>query len=299
MNQLLALLYLLLSLTNLSVAQENCSCSFTVSADDEDGCKVYGQLGNDVLIPYNRASQDCLDKFNIRIRALDTDQVESLCGPPVSVTGLVNFIKFDSSSAANALKSQLSPMFFDSNEDGSVYTLRSNITSSSDGSNSLIDCTASSSDCWSEISNYLTNDDKGAALLETMCDELYARLNNGYELEQSTVRIAICNAIADTQTTGSDSCTDLYDQISDIQASDAAPNDCSAFGLGPAENEIPDACVSGPATTTDDDDAATDDDNATDDGDDTSREISGRVESQCEGLLLLSFMVAVVVAAKM
>lgn len=56
-----------------------CPCIFTVAPEEEVGCAVYGQMGDDVLIPWSRANQTCLDVFNIKDRAIDTDVLLDMC----------------------------------------------------------------------------------------------------------------------------------------------------------------------------------------------------------------------------
>ena len=77
-----------------TAANENvCPCEFDGN-DDLQNCRVYGQLGNDKLIPWFVASQDCLDAHNIKISAIPSYTLESMCNPP-NANAAVNYLKFE------------------------------------------------------------------------------------------------------------------------------------------------------------------------------------------------------------
>jgi hypothetical protein len=178
-------------------------------------------LTPDILIPWYRASADCLDAFRIKVTALDASQLSNICVNGGSASALVNFIRFDGSAAANALASTLSPQYLvdtSANQDGSSYSLNATIVSSADNT-TILDCVISSTNCWSEIRRVLQ---ANTQLRSTLCQELYARAANGLELEQSTVRIAICNNLGSSTAINAVNCTDLLTQIQDISANDTS-----------------------------------------------------------------------------
>ena len=81
-------------LISSSTADENlCPCKFDGN-DDLQNCRVYGQIGDDKLIPWYLASQDCLDAHNIKISAIPSYTLESMCNPPNS-NAFVNYLKFE------------------------------------------------------------------------------------------------------------------------------------------------------------------------------------------------------------
>ena len=90
-------LYLIIATSVLlypsTAANENlCPCKF--DGNDLQNCRVYGQLGDDKLIPWYAASQDCLDAHNIKISAIPSYTLESMCNPPNANT-FVNYLKFE------------------------------------------------------------------------------------------------------------------------------------------------------------------------------------------------------------
>jgi hypothetical protein len=117
---------------------------------------------------------------------------------------------------------------FDENENG-IAVMKDTIVV--DGS--TYDCQASMSDCWNNgVRDYFSME-PGASEMRDIGADLYKRQRLDRELEQSTVRIAICNE---------GSASDCEPLASEIEAQKASTNKaCSAFGLGPAENVIP-AC---------------------------------------------------------
>ena len=83
----------ILLLYSSTAADENlCPCKF--DGNDNENCRVYGQLGDDKLIPWYVASQDCLDAHNIKISAIPSYTLESMCNPP-NANGFVNYLKFE------------------------------------------------------------------------------------------------------------------------------------------------------------------------------------------------------------
>ena len=84
----------ILLISSSTAAEENlCPCNFDGN-DDLQNCRVYGQLGDDVLIPWYLALQDCLDAHNIKISAIPSYTLESMCNPPNANT-FVNYLKFE------------------------------------------------------------------------------------------------------------------------------------------------------------------------------------------------------------
>lgn len=229
------------AVVSVSASAAECdSCKYDGSdaadADDND-CKVYGQLGDDVLIAYNKASQDCLDAHSIKVEAVDATMLSSMFpnanGTDANVNALVSFLKNDGGAAVNAIL--LSMDFFFVEAAGNGNGQKPVFLDSIIVEGITYDCTASESDCWNALKTYFANTQDGQDILQSVGQDLYAKAAVGRELEQSTVRIAICNNGA-MATDGS--CDALAAQIEELKT--ANPDKaCSAFGLGPAENAIP------------------------------------------------------------
>ena len=204
-----------------------CPCKF--DGNDDDTCRVYGQLGDDTLIPWYKASQDCLDAHNIKISAIPSFTLEGMCDPP-NANAFTNYLKFESSAASSSIK-QSYGQFWDG--DANPITLVSTING--------VDCKANANGCWTEIRLYFeANPDE----IESNCQTFYKAAAKDLEAEQSTVRIAICNA----ETNAATACGALQTQVEQYKASN--PNKaCSAFGLGPVSggSESPPNCDGAPS----------------------------------------------------
>jgi hypothetical protein len=217
-----------------SAAEQGCdSCRYDGSDADTD-CKVYGQLGDDVLIPYHRASQDCLDAHNIKVEAVDATMLTTMFpnadGSDANVNAFISWLKNDSGVAVNAILSSLDFFFVESSTNGQKPVFQDEIVVEG----VTYDCSASESDCWNALKSYFESSDEGQEILVSVGEDLYSKAAVGRELEQSTVRIAICNngALA-----SDGSCDVLAAQIDELKMAHADKS-CSAFGLGPAENAI-------------------------------------------------------------
>ena len=81
------------SLFSLSAAAENlCPCKF--DGADKPDCRVFGQLGDDKLIPWHLAPQACLDAHRIKISAIPSHTLDGMCRPP-NANSFVNYLKFE------------------------------------------------------------------------------------------------------------------------------------------------------------------------------------------------------------
>jgi hypothetical protein len=215
-----------------ATAQESSTCdSCLYDGNDGEDCKVYGQLGEGDLIAYHKASQDCLDAHDIKVQAVDATMLASMFpnadGSDANVNAFVSFLKNTDGAAVNAILSSLDFYFVEATAGQKPVFLDTIVVEGV-----TYDCTASTSDCWNAMKVYFESDE-GQAVLQSVAMDLYAKAKNGRELEQSTVRIAICNH-GDTDGT----CAALSAQIDELKT--ANPDKaCSAFGLGPAETAIP------------------------------------------------------------
>ena len=215
----------LLSLFSLAAPHgENfCPCEF-ISPEDPD-CRVYGQLGDGHLIAWYKADQACLDEFQIKDRAVDLDVLERMCpnlnGTDGNVDAYVNYIRFTEGVVGDAMRAYL-PQFFDP-EDGLVsnYTTDAGV---------FLDCEANPSFCWNEIKFIVSTQPQ---ILTEACSDLWVRQINSLNLEQSVLRVRLCQ-----EDNATEACEPLFSQVKAGQA--ANPDSfCSAFGLGPAGAELP------------------------------------------------------------
>jgi hypothetical protein len=235
--------------SNTATTDLLCNCQFT--SDDASNCRVYGQLGDDVLIPFYRANQTCLDDLTIKVASLDRDQLNRICpygnSTDASVSALINQIRFSPDPATRAIQSSY-PNFWTlrTSDSSGNYDLQPTITDTANG-DAQVDCQASESACWNAIRDYFA---ATPSAVDVVCNDFHARLANELELEQSTVRIQLCqDDFASTSSSGGSSpptsCTELYNQIVDLKASSPS-RACSAYGLGIAglESNLPAGCGS-------------------------------------------------------
>jgi hypothetical protein len=232
-----AVLLLLISSSSSSTVDEEdnlCPCKFDGS--DASDCRVYGQLGDDVLIPWFLASQQCLDEHNIKISAIPSYTLEGMCNPP-NANAFVNYLKFDSGSASASIKQSYS-QFWDG--DANPITLVPTING--------VDCDSDASGCWNEVKAFFASN---PSEIESNCQTFYNAARKDLELEQNTVRISICNSKMDTIEIGSGVCGDLHTQVEDMKMS-YPEKACSAFGLGPVTggSEKPPTCHDGEVGST-------------------------------------------------
>lgn len=200
---------------------EPCACTFT-STDPED-CRVYGQTGNHVLIPWYKANRTCLDVFNIKDQVIDNATLTSIFpepGSPANVNALVSFLKFNSGTVATGVKLSLPDFFNETSTGGAQWAPRIQI----DGK--IIDCEQATSDCWNALKTYFNqNPDVTAGIGKTLYDQ--QRLSK--EKEQSLVRIRLC------QDGPTPACGNLSHQVQEKVDNQTS---CSSFGLGPGNRTL-------------------------------------------------------------
>lgn len=219
----------LLVLQISTLASAECDQCFFTDEDAAD-CKVYGQLGDRVLIAWNRASQACLDEFQIKDQAIDPATLEGVFpnsdGSGANVNTFVNYLKFNSGSVVNGLKLSFSD-FFDENDTSSGVVFKDSIVV--DGT--TYDCEASETACYNALKIYFAKE-PGASEMQDIGVDLYNQAAVSLEKEQSLVRIRLCAE------TSSSACEPLATQVNEQKT--ANPDKfCSAFGLGPAGTTVP------------------------------------------------------------
>ena len=231
-------------LVRASGAPSYCSCRYNVPFEDEAECRSYGQLGDDVLIPWYRANQTCLDEYQIKISAIDSEVLFEICpfenSTDVDIQLLLNEIRNNPSPATRAIQASFPSFWTESNTSIGSYELVDVIY---DGRNNP-NCIESETLCYNTIREYFTTRPNE---LGTACKEFHARHRFDKDVEQSTIRIRLCQEVDGTSTANSSSsnsdsipnCEPLVSQIITIKGENPSKA-CSAFGLGPrTEQELP------------------------------------------------------------
>jgi hypothetical protein len=228
--------------TNATVASraneaktQYCNCQYNVPFEKEADCRSYGQLGDDVLIPWYRANQTCLDEYQIKIVAFDREILYEICpfenSTNVNIQLLLNEIRYNPSPATRAIQESYPIFWTESNTTKGLYELVDIIYDTRNNP----DCTVSETLCWNSIREYFTiNVDE----LGKSCKELHARNRFDMDLEQSTIRIRLCQEVDTTSSTELALCEPLVSQINEIKGMNPSKA-CSAFGLGPGTQEVP------------------------------------------------------------
>jgi hypothetical protein len=235
------LVYLMIA---VAIAQSsNCDqCRFGAD-DDASTCKVYGQIDG-TLVPWTLASRDCLDVYSIEIATVDPATVG--CTTTTDVSAFVNAIRFE--TLPNSIRAGLGQDFFvqDSSKSSTYYALNDSITVAG----TTYDCQASENDCYNTaMKTYFATDDEGRAEMADVCRTVQAKALVDRELEQSTVRIRLCqeelssssSTTALDNTNGSSSsaaCGTLAAEVA-AKMTEFPDQDCSGFGLGPGTTAIP------------------------------------------------------------
>jgi hypothetical protein len=201
---------------------------------------VYGHLGDGELIPWNRANQTCLEEFNIKVSSIDADRMFAMCPYPNSTDASLQllFAEFrgNPGPAIKAIQAYYPQFWVESSTTPGTYVLVDTIN---DQQNNPIECESSENLCWGAIKEYFSANPEA---IDTACREFHDRYAFERELEQSTIRIRLC------QEAGSTACEPLASQVIEIQ--ELKPNKaCSAYGLGPGNTPLPNVTCKAPTTT--------------------------------------------------
>ena len=220
-----------------------CQCSFS-SADPPD-CVAYGQLGDGIPIPWSIASQECLDLYKIKDEAIDPGMLESIFpnpdGSDASVSGFVNYLRFEDGSVASSIKAGF-PLFYDESDMmAGKMELKDEIVVDGETIVCSSDMGGSQSDCYNGMKVYFASE-PGASEMAGVGQQLYNAAAVSREKEQSIVRIRLC------EEGGAAECGAVSDQVLEKMA--VNPDKfCSAYGLGPVGFDYPKCFESGGANT--------------------------------------------------
>ena len=221
-----------------------CSCRYNVPFEDEVECRSYGQLGDDVLIPWYRANQTCLDTYQIKVSAIDSEILFDICpyenATDADVQVLLNEIRYNPSAATRAIQASFPTFWMESNTTVGSYELVDVIY---DGRNNP-NCIVSETLCYNTIREYFTTQ---PSELGSACKEFHARHRFEKDEEQSIVRIRLCQEVDSTNSTDLSNCEPLVSQIITIKNSNPSKA-CSAFGLGPGTQQDFPTCSGNNAT---------------------------------------------------
>jgi hypothetical protein len=223
--------------TTTGTSQDYCNCQYNVPYEAEADCRSYGQLGDSVLIPWYRSNQTCLDEYQIKVVSMDRETLFDICpyenSTNVDIQLFLNAIRYNPSPATRAIQAFYPMFWIESNTTAGSYMLVDVISDNRNNPN----CLQSQTLCYNTIREYFTIN---PTELGKVCQEFHARNRLEMDLEQSTIRIRLCQE-GDTTTSTSDGvsvCEPLVSQIRDIKTKNPSKA-CSAFGLGPGTQAVP------------------------------------------------------------
>lgn len=226
-----------------AISELPCQCSFS-SADPPD-CVAYGQLGDGNLIPWSIASQECLDLYKIKDEAIDPGMLSSIFPNPDgsggSVSGFVNYLRFDDGSVASSIKAGFPQFYDESDMMAGKMELKDEIVVDGETIVCSSDMGGSQSDCHNGMKIYFASE-PGASEMAGVGQQLYNAAAVSREKEQSIVRIRLC------EEGGAAECGAISDQVLEVMA-DNPDKFCSAYGLGPAGYDYPKCFETGGGNT--------------------------------------------------
>ena len=188
---------------------------------------MYGQLRNRRLIAWEKATDFCLEFFNVHVNSLEHTDLPTLFpdadGQNAYVNSFVDWLKYDTSSVANDIKLGYREFWDD---DNGIAVLKKSIYVGG----VKVDCVGSTV-CYTTIKAYFRVE-PGASELVTIGKGLHRQERMDKEKEQSLARIRLCHA-GDTPQCG------LLNAQVQLNKGQQPEKSCSAFGLGPGNITIP------------------------------------------------------------
>jgi len=209
-------------------AEETCDqCFFT--SDDPVDCRVYGKIDGE-LVSWAKASQSCLDYYNIKNTGIDPFSVG--CDPQ-NVNTFVN-----SGLSGGVIPNSVLPGLGVSEGgfftlQGTTYVLKDSITI--DGQTYVCE---PKSQCYNAMKPYFADGD-GAKEMDDVCSTILNKIALDREIEQSDARNRICQDVKDSATSlPTTECGSLVDEVQ--SAIDAEPDKiCAGFAFGPGTTIAP------------------------------------------------------------
>ena len=234
-----------LSLHSYDSLAETSQCPCLFNDNDVADCLVYGALDGE-LKAWSKASQDCLDAYQIKVDAPDPALVCS------SANSFVNALKngaLASSKVKFGLGIPYGGFWQQSTTNPDIPVLKDTITIDGD----VFDCTQSESTCYNAMKPYFESDPDGIEEMKDVCQTLENQVRSAKETQQSVLRTRLCQEYRDdTSTTIASECTAMFDELQ--PEFDMYSNlNCGGFGVGPGNRQLPDCDTNEPG----DDDSST------------------------------------------
>jgi hypothetical protein len=229
----------------ISAQEKFCNCTFAVHPDQETyPCRVFGQLGDGELIPWNRANQTCLDDLAVNNSTIDADRMFAMCPYPNSTDASVELIFAEirsnlenpdnsdmrtNNTAIKAIQARYPRFWVENSTLPGSFVLAETIYDSRD---SPVQCSTSVNLCWGVVKDYFTAKSEE---LGTLCRDFYFWYAYEQVLEQSTARRFLCE---NSGTNVTSKCGPLASQVLDIK--ELKPGiECNAYENGPGDISIP------------------------------------------------------------
>ena len=236
-------LVLLISGSSRRVQADCDQCVFDDS--DSDDCTVYGNVQGR-LVGWSRASQSCLDRYQIDINPPDPTLICS------TVNGFVNSLRnglLENSSVKYGLGIAAMPPdgFFEEVQSGVAVLpeIRDQITIEGKTYNCTEATGGDEIQCYDAMKQVYFLSEDGKKEMDDVCETLANSVRLALEEEQFTVRIRICTEMVQGfEFNIFPECNPLNDQVEEQMDLLTGDSGCSALGFGPAQiaSQIPDEC---------------------------------------------------------
>ena len=201
-------------------------CQF--DGKDSSDCKDYGMIDKEI-VPWPMGSQDCKKNYGIKITSIDPSLTCS------SSNSFVNSLKNGDLAQSNA-KFGLGVSeggFFEQDPNTALPVLKDSITIGGKSYN----CKASQSNCYNAMKPYFANNPNGQKEMKDVCNTLYNKYRNDQQMEQSTLRIRLCNESRKGEVIPS-FCNPLWPLV-EQKMKDYPKKACPGFGMGVGSTPIP------------------------------------------------------------
>jgi hypothetical protein len=231
MNKLSVFPVVLALVAALSSTNAACPCLYT--DEDAEDCLVYGKIDGE-LVPWMRASQECLDVYDIKINAPDPSLI---CA---SSNGFVNSLRsgrLSSSTVKYGLGvSQMDGGFWAESGTNNLPVIKDSITIN--GITTACTPDEVQVDCYTAMKPYFGSDPDGQQEMKDVCETLETQRRNSLELEQSTLRLRLC--IEDDQgSTIRQVCDSMWQEVSQ-KIEENPDRECQFLSFGPGTTTLPD-----------------------------------------------------------